>query len=268
MSENQERVTLTVDNHVGIVKFNRPDKMNALDSEQLKAIIQVGKEIESNPEIRVVVLAGEGRAFCAGIDVQAAFASASNGVNALTPRTHGIANDWQQIVWQWHVMQVPVIAAVHGYAYGGGLQIMMGADIRIVAPDTKLSIMEMKWGLIPDMAGTQLFLRTVREDVIKMLTFTNRTFSGEEALQYGFATQLSETPFDDAMVLAREIASKSPSAIVMAKRVLNEATYLSAEDGLLAESVVQDQIVGSKNQLESVFSQMQKREGQFENYRE
>ncbi|MEM7330594.1 MAG: crotonase/enoyl-CoA hydratase family protein [Chloroflexota bacterium] len=268
MSENQERVTLTIDNHVGVVKFNRPDKMNALDNEQLAAIIKVGKEIDENPEIRAVVLAGEGRAFCAGIDVQAAFASASNGVAALTPRTHGIANDWQQIAWQWHVMQVPVIAAVHGYAYGGGLQIMMGADIRIVAPNTKLSIMEMKWGLIPDLAGTQLFRRTVREDVIKMLTFTNRVFSGEDALKYGFATELSKTPFDDAMALAHDIAGKSPSTIVMAKRVLNDATYLNAEEGLLAESIAQDKLIGSKNQLESVFSQMQKREGQFENYRE
>ena len=268
MSDNQERVTLTIDKHVGIVKFNRPDKMNALDIEQRDAIIKVGQAVEQNPAIRAVVLTGEGRAFCAGIDVASAFASADASVGTLQDRTHGIANDWQQLAWQWHVMQVPVIAAVHGYAYGGGLQIMMGADIRIVAPDTKLSILEMKWGLIPDMAGTQLFRHSIRDDVLRLLTYTHRVFSGEEALQYGFATQVSETPFEDALALATEIASKSPSTVVQAKKVLNAAPYADPAEGLLLESVLQDTLIGSKNQMESVFAGIQKRPGNFDNYRE
>lgn len=264
-----ERVTLTVDNHVGIIKFNRPEKMNALDGAQLDAILGVAEAVQNDANIRAVVLAGEGRAFCAGIDVGALAAGVSAGkFESLVPRTHNITNRWQQIVWQWREMQVPVIAAVHGVAFGGGLQIMMGADIRIVAPDTKLSIMEMKWGLIPDMAGTQLFRHTVRDDVIRMLTYTHRVFSGEEALGYGFATQVSETPFADALALAQEIASKSPTAVVLAKKVLNAAPYADEAGGLLTESILQDKLIGSKNQLESVFAGMQKRAGNFESYRE
>lgn len=264
-----QRVTLTVENHVGIIKFNRPDKMNALDPAQIDAILDVAKDVQNDANIRVVVLAGEGRAFCAGIDIGALASSVGAGeFESVAPRTHGIANRWQKIVWQWREMQVPVVAAVHGVAFGGGLQIMMGADIRIVAPDTKLSIMEMKWGLIPDMAGTQLFRHSVRDDVLRMLTYTHRVFSGAEALEYGFATQLSTTPFDDAIALAQEIASKSPSAVVLAKKLLNEAPYSNAADGLITESVLQDKLVGSKNQLESIFAGMQKRPANFENYRD
>lgn len=264
-----ERVTLTVDNHVGIIKFNRPDKMNALDTPQVAAILSVAEAVQNNTNIRAVVLTGEGRAFCAGIDVTSLASSLGTGkFEKMTPRTHGIANRWQQIVWQWREMQVPVIAAVHGVAFGGGLQIMMGADIRIVAPDTKLSIMEMKWGLIPDMAGTQLFRHAVRDDVLRLLTYTHRVFSGEEALDYGFATQVSQTPFEDAVTLAQEIASKSPSAVVLAKKILNSAPYSTEAEGLLAESKLQDRLIGSKNQLESVFAGMQKRAGNFENFRE
>ena len=263
-----ERVTLTIDNHVGIVRFNRPDKLNALDLDQRDAILAVGEKIRDNAAIRAVVLAGEGRAFCAGIDVSSAFSAQGSIDNALEPRTHGMANAWQKIAWQWRELPVPVIAAVHGVAFGGGLQIMMGADIRIIAPDTKLSIMEMKWGIIPDMAGTQLWRHSVRQDVIRMLTYTARIFSGEDALRYGFATELSETPFDDALALAHEIAGKNPEAVVKAKQVLNEAPYLSAENGLIMESVVQDTIIKSKNQLEAVFASMQKREPNFDDYRE
>jgi len=263
-----ERVTLTVDNHVGIIKFNRPDKMNALDQTQVDAILNVAEVVQNDANIRAVVLAGEGRAFCAGIDVTTLGSQVGTDDFAkMEPRTHGIANRWQQIVWQWREMQVPVIAAVQGVAFGGGLQIMMGADIRIVAPDTKLSIMEVKWGLVPDMAGTQLFRHVVRDDVLRMLTYTHRIFSGEEALGYGFATELSQTPFEDALALAQEIASKSPSAVVLSKKLLNAAPYSDEAGGLLTESILQDELIGSKNQLESIFAGMQKRPADFENYR-
>jgi len=126
----------------------------------------------------------------------------------------------------------------------------------------------MKWGLIPDMAGTQLMYHSVRDDIIRELTYTNRVFSGSEAVSYGFATHISETPLEAAMQLATEIASKSPSAVVKAKKVLNAAPYLNRADGLLMESVEQDGIIKKKNQLEAVFSSMQKREGNFEDYRE
>lgn len=175
---------------------------------------------------------------------------------------------WQQAVWVWRQLQVPVIAAVHGVAFGGGLQIMLGADIKFVKADTKLSILETKWGIIPDMAGTQLMFHSIRQDIIKELTFTNRTFSGTEAVEYGFATHISDAPYQDALNLAYEIAEKSPSAIVKAKKIINEAPYLSAKDGLLLESKEQEEIVMKKNQLEAVQAGLEKRVGQFENYRD
>ena len=186
-----DRVTVEIENHIAVVSFNRPEKMNALDPIQFRSIIKAGEQVGADASVRVVVLKGEGRAFCAGLDI-AGFQSDSEVTdNPLIPRTHGIANTWQQAVWVWRDLPVPVIAAVHGVAFGGGLQIMLGADIKYIRPDTKLSILEMKWGLVPDMAGTQLMYHAVRQDIIKELTYTNRIFSGEEAVEYGFATHLS-----------------------------------------------------------------------------
>ena len=206
--------------------------------------------------------------FCAGLDISAMAGNSQVVNNPLLPRTHGIANIWQQAAWVWRDLPVPVIAAVHGVAFGGGLQIMLGADIKYIAADTKLSILEMKWGLVPDMAGTQLMRHSVRDDIIRELTYTNRVFSGEEAVQYGFATHLSDDPLRDAKKLAAEIAAKSPTAVVKAKKLLNNAPYLSQEDGLMLESVEQDALIGGKNQLEAIYAGLQKRPGNFEDYRE
>ena len=261
------RVNIEIKDHIAVVTFNRPEKMNALDPAQFDAIIAAGEEVNNNASVRVVVLRGEGRAFCAGLDI-----SAMQGGEAVSdsviPRTHGIANKWQQAAWTWRACQVPVIVAAHGVVFGGGLQIMLGGDIKYIAPDTKCSIMEMKWGLIPDMAGTQLMRHSVRDDIIRELTYTNRVFSGEEAVAYGFATHVSDDPFADAMKLATEIASKSPSAMVKAKKVLNEAPYLNPEEGFMMESVQQDLIIKKKNQLEAIYSSMQKRAGNFEDHRD
>jgi len=264
-----ERVKIEINNHIAVVSFNRPDKMNALDPTQFNAVIEAGESVANNPSVRVVILRGEGRAFCAGLDIEAMKDGNSEVMNnPLIPRTHGIANTWQQAAWVWRDMPVPVIAAVHGVAFGGGLQIMLGADIKYITSDTKLSILEMKWGLIPDMAGTQLMRHSVRDDIIRELTYTNRMFSGEEAVKYGFATHISEDPFGDAMTLATEIAAKSPSAVVKAKKVLNAAPYLNREDGLMLESVEQEAIIMKKNQIEAVFSSLQKRAGNFDDFRE
>ena len=264
-----ERVTVEIENHIAVVTFNRAEKMNALDIPQFNAIIEAGERVGKDPSVRVVVLRGAGRAFCAGLDVSSMGQNGNDlATSSLLPRTHGIANMWQQSAWVWRELPVPVIAAVHGVAFGGGLQIMLGADIKFITADTKLSIMEMKWGIIPDMAGTQLMRHTVRDDIIRKLTFTNKVFSGQEAVTYGFATEVSETPFEDAMELAKEIAGKSPTAVVLAKKLLNEAPYLNQEDGLMMESELQDSILNTKNQMEAVFSSLQKREGNFDDFRE
>lgn len=263
-----QRVTIEIKDHVAVAKLNRPEKMNALDIPMFHGIIEAGESLAANPSVRAVVLTGEGRAFCAGIDLSSFSNPNGVGTQPLTERTHGIANMWQKAAWVWRELPVPVVAAVHGVAFGGGLQIMMGSDIRYITATTKLSIMEMKWGLIPDMSGTQLLRHSVRDDIIRELTYTHRVFSGEQAVEYGFATHLSENPLEDALKLAREIASKSPTAIVKAKKVFNAAPYLSVEDGLMMESIEQGQIIRKKNQIEAVFSGMQKRAGVFEDYRE
>lgn len=263
-----DRVKIDINNQIAVITFNRPEKMNALDPVQFQAIIEAGEVVGKDASVRAVVLNGAGRAFCAGIDISG-FQTGNDATGGpIVPRTHGITNKWQQAAWVWRALPVPVIAAVHGVAFGGGLQIMLGADIKYIKADTKLSVMEMKWGLIPDMAGTQLMRHSVRDDIIRELTYTNRIFSGKEAVEYGFATHVSENPMEDAMKLATEIAGKSPTAIVKAKKLLNAAPYLSLEEGFMMESVEQDAIINKKNQLEAIFSSLQKRPGNFEDYRE
>ena len=266
----QKRVSINIKNHIADVKLNRPEKMNALDEAMFLAIIEAGEAIRENPNVRCVVLSGEGKAFCAGLDTANFNPQQKSGVLTapLPKRTHGITNIVQQVAWIWRELPVPVIAAVHGFAIGGGLNIMSGADIKFITADAKLAIMELKWGLIPDMAGSQLWRHTVRDDIIRELTYTHRIFSGEDAVRYGFATHVSATPYDDAMKLAEEIASKNPTAIVKAKKVCNEANYASAKEGLLLESVEQEQIKGTKNQIEAVMAAMQKRAAVFEDYRD
>lgn len=264
----ENRVNVHIQDYIAHVELNRPEKMNALDIPMFNAIVEAGKQVSENKEVRVVVLSGKGRAFCAGLDLANFTPDPKAEMNqSLLNRTHGIANKWQKVAWTWRECPVPVIAAVHGVAYGGGLQIMSGADIKFVHPDTQLSVMESKWGIIPDMSGTQLWRHNVREDILKELTFTYRKFTGTEAVQYGFATHLSEDPLNAAMNLAKKISKVSPSAIVQSKALINKASYLNEEDGLLLESELQEKIIRQPNQMEAVFSQMQKREGDFKPFR-
>jgi len=218
--------------------------------------------------VRAVVLSGEGRAFCAGLDTSnfAAMASgesrASTGL--VTPkRTPGGANRAQHAVMVWRDIPVPVIAAVHGVAYGGGLQIALAADIRVVAPDAQLSVMEIKWGLIPDMSGTQTLRHLVRLDVAKELTFTGRVISGREAVELGLATRAADDPHAAALALAREIAGQSPDAIRAGKRLLNATVVASREDGFRLEEQLQRELIGSPNQLEAVQANLEKRVPRF-----
>ena len=265
----KNRVTVTISNHIADVRLNRPDKMNALDEAMFHAIVEAGEAVGQNPSVRCVVLSGTGRAFCAGMDTSNFNPNTKGGIfnEPIVSRTHGIANVFQKVAWIWREIPIPVIAAVHGVAIGGGLNIMSGADIKFITPDTKLSIMELKWGMIGDMAGFQLWRHTVGDDIIRELTYTHRFFSGEQAVDYGFATHISESPYDDAMKLASEISSKNPSAVIKAKKVINDAPYVSAADGLMMESIEQSEITGTKNQIEAVMAAIEKRPANFEDYR-
>jgi enoyl-CoA hydratase/carnithine racemase len=189
--------------------------------------------------------------------------SQANAMRDLKARTHGVANLFQHVAWVWRDVPVPVIAAVHGVAFGGGFQLMLGADMRYLAPDTKLSIMEIKWGLVPDMAGTQLMRNLVREDIVRELTYTGRVFSAEEAQRYGLATRMCEDPRATALEVARDIAARSPHAVRAAKRLLNAAPFMHAADGLIAESVEQQALIGSPNQMEAIQANLGKRPPRF-----
>lgn len=258
-----DRVTIAIDQGVADVRLSRADKMNALDPAMLAGIAAAIETLGATPGLRAVVLSGEGRGFCAGLDmVSMASGGASNGLD-LTARTHGLANLFQQVAWGWRTLPVPVIAAVHGVAFGGGFQIMSGADIRIAHPETRLSIMEMKWGLVPDMAGVALWRTLVRDDVLRELTYTNREFSGEEAVGLGFVTRTAENPHAIATVLAREIAARNPDAIRGAKRLYNAAAEGDAAAVLLAESEEQARVIRTPNQVEAVRANFEKRAPRF-----
>lgn len=253
----QARVTIDFDDGIADVRLNRADKMNALDPAMFAGIVDAIDRLADVAGLRAVVLSGAGRAFCAGLDM-ASMAGGGSGLD-LAMRDHGDANLFQQVAWGWRTLPVPVIAAAHGVAFGGGLQILSGADIRIAAPETRLSVMEMKWGIVPDMAGFALWRTLVRDDVLRELTYTAREFSAEEALALGFVTRLADDPRDAAMKLARAIAARNPHAIRAAKRLANLAADADAPAILAAESNEQAGLIRSPNQIEAVMANMQKR---------
>lgn len=273
-----ERVKIDIQDGVADVRLSRPDKLNALDAAMFEGLRAAGREVAADRGVRAVVLSGEGRAFCAGLDFSSFQAMASAGRGGASGRAgsgggggglfeHDAAspaNAAQQAGWIWQEVPVPVIAAVHGHAYGGGLQVALGADIRLVAPDARLSVMEVRWGLVPDMSGTQTLRRLVRLDVAKELTFTGRVLDGREAVELGLATRVSERPHADALALARDIASKSPDAVRAAKQLLNASGLVPLEEGLRLEEKLQAGLIGKPNQVEAARAQLERREPKFQ----
>ncbi|MCO5397946.1 crotonase/enoyl-CoA hydratase family protein [Ralstonia soli] len=258
-----DRILLSIDAGVAEVRLNRPDKMNAIDPAMFDALVAIGERLMNEPDLRAVVLSGEGRAFCAGLDMgsMASLGSndASSGGGRLARRTHGAANVPQYACTVWSDLPVPVLAAVHGVAYGGGLQIALGADVRYVSADTRLSIMEIKWGLVPDMGGMALTRGLVRPDQLRELIYSGRIVNGEEARALGLATHVVEDPRAAALAAARDIAQKSPDAIRAAKRLMRVVEDGDTAAILLAESIEQDRLIGGANQREAVRAGMEKR---------
>ncbi len=254
-----ERVQLTVDNGVATVRMSRPEKRNALDAEMFEGLIRTGERIINDPSVRSVVLHGEGKAFCAGLDFASFLGSPELMQKLLARDDESPANMAQRAGWIWQEVKVPVIAAIHGFAFGGGLQIALGADLRYVTADARFSVMEINWGLIPDMSITQTLLNVVRADVAKELTFTGRVVEGVEAVQLGLATRVSADPLADALETAKLIATKSPHAIRAGKALLRDAPGMSRADALKLETALQVILLGSPNQTEAVQANMMKR---------
>jgi enoyl-CoA hydratase/carnithine racemase len=263
-----DRISITMlEDGIADVRMTRVDKMNALDSAQWSALVEAVETLKAMAGLRVVVLSGEGRAFCAGLDLSSMQSDrepgGSSAGGSLADRTHGIANNAQYAAWGWRELPVPVIAAVHGVAFGAGSQIMAAADIRIVHPDTRIAIMEMKWGLVPDVAGMPLWRTQVADDVLREMIYTNREFNGVEAKEMGFATHVSDDPHAHAMELARVIANKNPHAIRGAKRLCNLMGDATDAELLQAESDEQVLVIRKPNQMEAVMAAMEKRKPNF-----
>jgi enoyl-CoA hydratase/carnithine racemase len=263
--ESAPRITVTIEAGVADVRLNRPEKLNALDPPMFDALVETGTRLAGDPSVRAVVLSGEGRGFCSGLDFAAfqAMAGSDGGprpASRLADRAPGrITNHAQQAAFTWTELPVPVIAAVHGVALGGGLQIALAADLRIVAPDARLSLLEIRWGLIPDMTGTHMLRRLVPLDVAKELTWTGRMVSGEEAVALGLATSLADDPRHRALALAAEVAAGNPHAIRAAKQLLNQSGLVSQEQQFQDESRMMGGLIGSPNQQEAVLAFFEKR---------
>ncbi len=268
-----DRVTITITDGVADVRMVRVDKRNALDGAMFADLAAAGEELKASKGVRAVVLSGDGPSFCAGLDFGSFQQMAGGGGagggggnregNPSSMAEGRITHLGQQVAWVWQELPMPVIAAVHGHALGGGIQIALGADIRIVHPDTQLSVREVHWGLVPDMTGTLMLSQLVRADIAKELVFTARVFDGREAFAIGLATKLSETPYDDAMTMAREIAGRSPDAVRGAKALINGLLHDRAAEQFEAERRIIGSLIGGTNQVEAVMSNFEKRAPDF-----
>lgn len=263
------RVTLSFADGIADLRMNRADKRNALDNAMFCSLAAAGDMLKTLPGLRAVVLSGEGSSFCAGLDLSS-FQAMSNGgftenkgdktgVNIGAVKDGEITHLAQQVCWVWQQVPVPVIAALQGHALGGGLQIALGADIRIAHPDTQLSIREVFWGLVPDMTGTLTLSHLVRPDVARELVFTARVLDAREGYELGLVTRLANDSRHAAMTMAQEIASRSPDAVRGAKRLLNRLMVSQAAEQFAAERQEIFQLIGTANQSEAVHAWFQKR---------
>lgn len=261
-------VKIEIANHIADVKLNRPEKLNALSHELILEIDATLKKIALDKDIRVVVFSGEGKGFCAGIDTAnftggASSSFASDSFNLIHRHEGKKTNIFQQIAYGWKSLPMPVITAIHGVCYGGGCQMALGGDIRLATRDARLSIMEIKWGLLPDMSASQTLRDLVRIDVAKELTYTGKIISGEEAAQLGLVTRVCDEPLKEAYMLAKEIAGKNPDAIRASKQLFNEAWHGNDSEGLLMESALEQSLILSPNQIEAVSATIENREPKF-----
>lgn len=260
-----EPLTVSIDDKIATVTLNRPDKANAINLEMFDALSEAGRELAADRSVRAVVLTGAGDNFCAGIDVSLFQASGLEfGEAALAPLQGSPANRFQSAAYVWRELPVPVICAISGVAYGGGLQIALGADLRYARPDARLAVMEIKWGLIPDMAITTTLRDLVAADRVKELALTGTVISGEQALSAGLVTALHDDPQAAAAETAAAIRANSPDAVRAIKRLVNTAWRLSDGEALALEAKLQLGVMGKKNQVEAIMANQQKRTPDFD----
>ena len=266
----EQRVTVEISEGIADVRLDRPDKLNALDTAMFEALARTGRELGEDTSVRAVVLSGNGRSFCAGLDFAGFAAMAErrssdpDGLNPIVEVPEGaLTHLGQQAVWTWQELPVPVIVAVRGHALGGGCQLALGGDIRFVHPEAQMSILEIRWGIVPDMCASVLLPRLVGNDVAKELYFTGRMVSGQEAVRLGLATHVTDDPLGDALALAREIAAKSPEAIRRDKLLLNRWDMDDVAEAFAAERAHVGALAGSPDQIEAATAFLENRPAVF-----
>lgn len=248
-----ERVSVTIDEHVATVTLARPERHNALDLAMFHALHGAITQIAEERSVRAVVLHGEGPSFCSGVDFPSFVDNGTFAVDELLSRQDGAeANLAQSVAVGWSTLPAPVIAAIHGAAFGGGFQIALSADMRVCAPDARMSLMEAKWGLLPDMGVTRALPRLVGMDVAKELTYSGRVLDGHEAHALGLVTRLAERPLQTAHEIAAEWAARSPDALQRAKRLWENSWTMTRQEALLLEERMQRELFGTPNQLEAL----------------
>lgn len=259
-----ERIGISRLGAVAIVSLQRPDKHNALDRGMIEALTSAGQSLAVDASVRAVVLEGAGPSFCAGIDL--GLFQQDGGIDAalMAPQASSPANFFQRAAYIWREVPVPVICALHGSVFGAGLQIALGADLRFATPDCRLSIMEIKWGIIPDMAISKTLPALMPTDRIKELAMTGRVVSGTEAAALGLVTALHADPSKAARDTAGLIAGRSPDAIRAMKKLFDKATSLGTAEALRLEAELQCALLGSSNQSEAVRANLENRRPDFE----
>ncbi|HVL02153.1 MAG TPA: crotonase/enoyl-CoA hydratase family protein [Dongiaceae bacterium] len=261
MSERtSERVSVRVEGAVAYVTLNRADKHNGMDMALLNGVIAAQKQVRKLKDVRAVILHGDGPSFCAGLDFKSVLGQPMTAFTSYLQLWWPMRNRFQTWSIGWREVPVPVIAVMHGNCFGAGLQLGLGADIRICTPDAKLSMMEAKWGLVPDMGGVALMRELMPIDVAKEITFTGRILSGVDAKELGLVTHVSADPMAHALQLAQEMAVRSPDAVGAGKFLLQTAWRALDDVALRAERVWQRRMMGTKNQRISVERNQKKTE--------
>jgi len=247
-----DRVTLRFVDDIAFVSLNRPEKLNALDMPMFEGIVKACKTIRKNKKARAVILSGEGAAFCSGLDVKSMFKNPVTAVKLLIKPGTKASNLAQDVSYLWRELPIPVIAVTHGKCWGGGFQIVLGADFRYTTPDCEFSIMESKWGLIPDMAGSIALRELTSIDIAKELAMTARIFDGEEAKRYNLVTHVCTDPMTSAIAFAEALKEKSPDAINSTKTLFNKSWLGTVRNALLLETKLQKKLIGRFNQRTAI----------------